>query len=223
MDRLCARLAYDFRDLDLLKRSLRHCSAGKDNNERLEFLGDSVLGLIIAEVLYNTFPLATEGELSRLRANLVQQSTLAEIARELDLGLYLILGAGEIKSGGANRESILADALEALICALYLDGGMETCKAIVRQWFAPRLCSIEEIQPAKDAKTRLQEFLQARKLPLPVYAIEEVKGKDHQQKFLISCTVVLLKEPEMGAGNSRKEAEQKAATAVLNKIGNSYV
>jgi ribonuclease-3 len=223
VDKLCAALSYEFKDLELLKRALRHCSAGKDNNERLEFLGDSVLGLIIAEILYNTFPNATEGELSRLRANLVQQSTLAEIAREVGLGSYLILGAGEIKSGGANRESILADALEALICALYLDGGFDVCSRLVRGWFAPRLSSIEQMQPAKDAKTRLQEFLQARKLPLPVYAIVEVKGKDHQQKFLISCSVVLLKEPETGFGTSRKEAEQKAASAVLQKIGNSYV
>ena len=223
MDLLVSRLSYQFNDPELLKRALRHCSAGKDNNERLEFLGDSILGLIIAEILYNTLPLATEGELSRMRSTLVQQSTLAEIARELQLGSYLILGAGEIKSGGANRESILADALEALICALYFDGGLDVCVSIVKEWYTPRLSSIEQIQPAKDAKTRLQEFLQARKLPLPIYAIQEVNGKDHQQKFLISCSVVLLQSPETGTGNSRKEAEQKAANAVLQKIGSDYV
>ena len=218
MDTLSSRMAYEFRNPDLVKRALRHCSAGKDHNERMEFLGDAILGMVISHLLYTTYPLATEGELSRLRANLVQQSTLAELARLLGLGTWLSLGAGEIKSGGGNRDSILADAFEALVCALFLDAGLEVCTAKVTEWFAPRLINSGTNAVSKDPKTRLQEYLQARKLPLPVYSILDIEGKDHVQKFQVSCQVVLLQDLEMGSGNSRKEAEQKAALRILEQL-----
>ena len=219
MESLFAKLSYEFRDRELLHRALRHCSAGRDNNERMEFLGDAVLGMIISQFLFETYPEASEGELSRLRASLVQQATLAEIARELDLGQYLSLGQGELKSGGANRDSILADAFEALVSALYLDGGIELCVERVRHWFAPKLALKGQESNSKDPKTRLQEYLQARKLPLPVYSIREIVGKDHLQRFHVDCKVVLLREPETGSGGSRKEAEQKAAQMVLTLLG----
>lgn len=219
MDALYDKLDYRFRDPALLQRALRHRSAGRDNNERMEFLGDAVLGMIVSQLLFHTYPTASEGDLSRLRAVLVQQSTLAEIARDLELGSYLRLGSGELKSGGANRDSILADAFEALVSALYLDAGLELCAARVHAWFTPRLKLDVLQQGNKDAKTRLQEYLQARKLPLPVYAIAEIVGKEHVQRFHVNCKVVLLPKPEPGNGGSRKEAEQQAAQAVLVKLG----
>jgi ribonuclease-3 len=174
--------------------------------------------MIVSQLLFQNYPHASEGELSRLRASLVQQSTLAELARQLGLGGHLSLGAGEIKSGGANRDSILADAFEALVSALYLDGGLEPCAERVRAWFVPKLALAGQQPGSKDPKTRLQEYMQARKLPLPVYSIREIAGRDHLQRFQVSCQVVLLREPEAGAGGSRKEAEQKAARAVLEKL-----
>lgn len=223
MEKLTEKLNYQFSDRRLLKLALTHCSAGRENNERLEFLGDAVLGLVISSLLYTQYPGASEGELSRLRARLVQQSTLADIARSLDLGRYLVLGSGEQKAGGANRDSILADALEALISALYLDAGLARCQALIAAWFQPLLTRRTDPSTAKDAKTSLQEVLQARKLPLPVYTISDIKGKDHQQEFLVECAVVLLDEPVAGLGASRKEAEQKAAALVLELIGQPHV
>ncbi len=202
-----------------MARALRHRSAGKDNNERLEFLGDAVLGFVIADFLCKHFPAAAEGELSRIRATLVQQATLAAIARDLDLGACLILGPGELKTGGANRDSILADALEALICALYLDAGMDTCRLLVQAWFVPRLAEQQRPDAGKDAKTRLQEALQAKKLALPVYEIREITGKEHQQMFVVSCRIALLDAPVTGTGHSRKVAEQNAAEAALAGLG----
>jgi ribonuclease-3 len=178
-----------------------------------------VLGFIIADFLCKHFPGAAEGELSRIRAALVQQPTLAAIARELRLGENLILGPGELKTGGANRDSILADAFEALICAIYLDGGMDVCRELVRAWFLPRLAEQQRPEAGKDAKTRLQELLQARKLALPVYEILEVSGKEHEQVFVIACRVTLLDTPVRGTGHSRKLAEQHAAEAVLARLG----
>lgn len=216
---LTGKLGHEFGDRNLLKLALSHCSAGKSNNERLEFLGDSILGFIIGEELYRRFPEAREGELSRLRAGLVQRSTLADIARELQLGEHLILGSGELKSGGANRESILSDALEAVICALYLDAGLELCRRLVLRWFAGRLDEIGMLSPPKDPKTRLQEYLQSRKLKLPHYEVTQISGKDHQQVFSVSCDVAVLGKPVTGLGGNRREAEQRAAELALRALG----
>lgn len=216
---LQARLAYQFRDPDLLQLALCHRSAGKPDNERLEFLGDAVLGFIVADLLYRRHPAASEGDLSRLRSKLVQRPTLATIARRLQLGDYLRLGQGELKSGGAQRESILADAMEALVCALYLDGGLAVCTEKLQAWFGPLLDDLgSDEQPAKDAKTRLQEWLQAHKKPLPVYAIANISGSDHEQYFTVSCQVAQLPAAVQGSGASRKEAEQQAAAAALQQL-----
>ena len=212
-------LNYQFVDSDILRLALTHRSAGKKNNEKLEFLGDSILGFIIAEELFKRFPKANEGDLSRLRADLVQKSTLAEVARELDFGASLILGSGELKSGGARRESILADTLEAVISAIYLDAGLDVCRSKVLQWFASRLKALDLKDPNKDAKTRLQEYLQAKQKKLPVYEVQEVTGKDHQQVFIVNCIVVLLKQPVPGHGKNRREAEQLAAEKALSELG----
>lgn len=209
---------YRFSSPALLKLALSHCSSGQQNNERLEFLGDSILGFMMAEELYSRFPEAREGQLSRLRADLVQRSTLADLARELKIGPALNLGTGELKSGGADRDSILADALEALISAIYLDAGLDTCRRIVMGWFAARLDALDLDTQTKDAKTRLQEFLQANRNNLPEYEVLEVAGKDHQQTFAILCRVDLLPEPVTGYGTSRREAEQEAAEAVLKAL-----
>jgi ribonuclease III len=220
--KLETRLGYTFEDQRLLKLALTHCSAGKDNNERLEFLGDAVLGLVVSNILYRRFPAASEGELSRLRASLVQQSTLADIARKLQLGEHLILGSGELKTGGANRESTLADALEAVLSALFLDAGMQVCEERISLWFEDLLKQHGQLEAAKDAKTTLQEYLQARKLALPTYQIIDIQGKDHQQEFKVHCCIGLLKEPVLGLGASRKEAEQQAAAEALHRIGASH-
>lgn len=214
-------IAYQFRDRTLLKLALSHRSSGKLNNERLEFLGDSILGFIVADTLCKRFPDASEGELSRLRAQLVKKSTLAEIARELKLGEALILGAGESKSGGAQRESILADALEALVSAIYLDAGMTPCCEEVLLWLDSRLAGLEagDRLPGKDAKTRLQEYLQAQKLPLPEYLLSDTSGKDHEQEFTVSCKIDLLETAVEGRGSSRRDAEQQAAAAILERLG----
>ncbi|MFT5321422.1 MAG: ribonuclease-3 [Pseudohongiellaceae bacterium] len=209
---------YIFKNHALLKLALSHCSSGQDNNERLEFLGDSILGFFIAEELYRRFPEGREGQLSRIRADLVQRSTLAGIARELALGSSLNLGSGELKSGGADRDSILADALEALISAIYLDAGLETCRNTVLGWFERRLAILDLDTQTKDAKTRLQEHLQAIKSGLPEYDVLEVAGKDHQQTFAVLCRVDLLPEPVTGYGTTRRDAEQEAADAVLKAL-----
>ena len=212
------RLDYTFNDESLLRLALSHCSTGQDNNERLEFLGDSILGFIVADELYRRFPEAREGQLSRLRADLVQRTTLAEMARELDIGPALQLGMGEHKSGGRERDSILADALEAVISAIYLDAGLDTCRKIVLGWFAARLDSLDLHAQTKDAKTRLQEHLQAIKAELPEYEVMEVVGRDHEQTFAVLCHVSLLQEPVTGFGSTRREAEQEAAEAVLRAL-----
>ena len=216
---LFKKIDHQFDDRDILQLALRHCSAGKKNNERLEFLGDSILGFIISEELYRRFPAAREGDLSRLRAALVQKSTLAEIARELDLGNFLILGSGELKSGGSNRESILADALEAVISAIYLDAGLQGCRDRVVAWFSSRLDSLDLSDTQKDAKTRLQEYLQAKKARLPNYEVTQITGKDHEQTFSVNCEIEVLGKPVTGYGASRREAEQQAAELALAALG----
>lgn len=208
---------HSFRNPDLATLALTHRSAGKPNNERLEFLGDALLGVTVAELLFEAHPNASEGELSRLRAQLVNGQALAVIARELELGDILKLGPGELKSGGYRRDSILADAFEALVAAVYLDDGYDACRQVVRRLFTPRVAEIK--RSSKDAKTRLQEWLQGRGLPLPVYELTDSYGEDHAKIFDVSCSI---DEPEPirveGRGGSRRAAEQDAAEAVLRRL-----
>ena len=218
MPSISPKINYSFKNQALLKLALSHCSSGQDNNERLEFLGDSILGFIIAEELYQRFPAGREGQLSRIRADLVQRDTLADIARELDVGSSLNLGSGELKSGGSERDSILADSLEALISAIYLDAGFIECRQLVIGWFENRLNKLDLGSQTKDAKTRLQEHLQGIKAGLPEYEVLEVAGKDHQQIFAVLCRVDLLPEHITGYGSTRREAEQEAANAVLKAL-----
>lgn len=218
--RLQRALGYEFADTALLELALTHRSAGNRNNERLEFLGDSILNHIIAEALYGKFPEAREGNLSRMRSSLVKGDTLAAVARELELGDYLLLGAGERKSGGKRRGSILADALEAVIGAILLDTGVEPCRERVLAWFEPRLNALDlRVDGAdKDPKTRLQEYLQGRRKPLPEYELLGVLGDDHDQQFHVACR---LSKPALvveGAGSSRRKAEQSAARTALERL-----
>lgn len=211
------KLRHRFRDPAWAELALTHRSAGKPNNERLEFLGDALLGAIIAELLYEVHPKASEGELSRLRAQLVNGQTLAVVARELDLGDGLKLGPGELKSGGFRRDSILADAFEALVAAVYLDGGFDACRDTVRGLFNERIVALR--RSSKDAKTRLQEWLQAKGLPLPQYELVASHGEDHAKTFDVSCTIVepLSLTAAARAGN-RRAAEQDAAESVLSQL-----
>jgi len=213
------RLGYHFQDGELLTLALTHRSYGAGNNERLEFLGDAILNMVIAEKLYGLFPKAREGQLSRLRARLVRGVTLAEIGREFELGDHLRLGSGELKSGGFRRESILADAVESIIGAIHLDGGFEASRERVLAWFEQRLKDLSLEDTQKDAKTRLQEFLQSRQQALPVYEVISVTGEAHAQTFRVSCQVSLLPESCEGRGSSRRMAEQKAARAALVALG----
>lgn len=207
-----------FDDPGLLERALTHRSAGSGNNERLEFLGDALLNLVVAEALYLGWPRADEGALTRARAQLVRESSLAEVARSLQLGDALRLGPGELKSGGWRRDSILADALEALVAAIYLDGGFAACRAAVLGWFAPLLEDIEVGRIGKDPKTRLQEWLQARRLPLPEYLLVETLGREHDKTFVVQCRVGDPEHQADGRGGSRRQAEQAAAEALLGQL-----
>lgn len=214
-------LGHEFRDPAWLELALTHRSvSGARNNERLEFLGDSILNFLVADFLYDRFPQENEGRLSRLRALLVKQDTLASVARDLDLGEHLRLGAGELKSGGFRRESILADALEAVLGAIYRDSGsMETCRQRLHAWFGPRLEAVGQETVVKDSKSRLQEFLQGRRLSLPVYTVVSVDGEAHNQSFQVICEVPGLSAPTLGSGPSRRIAEQVAAAAALKQLG----
>ena len=216
--RLQRELGYDFNDPQLLSLALTHRSASGLNNERLEFLGDSIVNHIIAEALYRQFPKSREGDMSRMRASLVKGDTLAEVARELQLGDYLQLGPGERKSGGYRRSSILADAFEALVGAILLDSDVEQCRSCVLGWFASRLQRLTVGAADKDAKTRLQEYLQGRSKPLPNYELLDVEGEDHDQQFLVACR---LQKPAIvaeGKGSSRRKAEQAAASSALMRL-----
>lgn len=215
---LLRRLGYVFKDESLFDRALTHRSAGSGHNERLEFLGDSIINLIMAEALFHSQPDAREGQLTRLRALLVRRDTLAAVARELELGIALKLGGGELKSGGRDRDSILADALEALVGAVYLDSGMESCRALVERLFAEKIAQAQQRRAVKDAKTRLQERLQAKGLPLPSYEVVEVKGAPHNQEFQVFCRVASLDNPTCGTGGSRRKAEQAAARLALEQL-----
>lgn len=216
--RLFDKLSYTFEDTDLLQRALRHRSAGKDNNERLEYLGDAVLGLVMAEALAEAFPGAREGELSRMRANLVKGTTLARIAKEFSLGDYVLLGAGELKSGGHRRESILADVVEALIGAIHSEAGFETARVTVRGWYASRLQVLARGDELKDSKTRLQEYLQSQGAALPVYNLVDQEGMPHEQLFVVSCSTELAAQTVTARAASRKKAEQAAAEIMLSQL-----
>ena len=209
------KLNHRFGDPALAQLALTHRSFGKPNNERLEFLGDALLGMIIAELLYEVHPKSNEGELSRLRAQLVNGQELAVIGCELELGDELKLGPGELKSGGFRRDSILADAFEALVAAVYLDAGFDACRACVRELFGERIAALR--RSSKDAKTRLQEWLQAKGLPLPQYELTASHGEDHAKTFDVSCAISepLAFVAEAHGGN-RRAAEQDAAETVLN-------
>ncbi len=217
---LLKKLDYSFQDPQLLERALTHRSVGSQNYERLEFLGDALLSYVIGRELYTRFPQAREGELSRLRASLVKGELLAEIGRDLELGDLLILGPGELKSGGFRRASILADAVEAIIGAVELDGGFEAARALVYHLYRERLQNLDLKQQLKDPKTQLQEYLQARQANLPRYTIHKVEGDDHNQQFTIDCHVELLDKVVTGIGTSRRKAEQKAAKKALEQLQN---
>jgi ribonuclease-3 len=213
-----AQLAYQPRDTTLFAAALTHRSASGNNYERLEFLGDAVLNLIVAQRLYRAFPEATEGDLSRLRARLVSSEPLAQIATEMALGDALQLGSGELKTGGFRRESILADAFEAVCGALFLDGGFEAVEQVIQRLFEQRIASLPAPASLKDAKTRLQEYLQGRGHSLPRYVVERVEGEPHAQIFHVSCEVDDLDLQAQGSGSSRRRAEQEAAERILEDI-----
>ncbi|MDP2098488.1 MAG: ribonuclease III [Methylobacter sp.] len=217
-EELAKKLGLTFNDPQLFISALTHRSASSTNNERLEFLGDSILGFVIAQKIYELFPEASEGVLSRLRASLVNQGSLAELARKHKLGDYLLLGSGELKSGGFRRDSILSDALEAIIGALYNDQGMDVCQPWILQLFEEKLADLSMNNWQKDPKTQLQELMQSRKMELPEYTLMTMSGLAHEQTFRVKCTTPLLAESCIGTGNSRKKAEQSAAELMLELL-----
>lgn len=217
--RLMSRLGYQFRQVELLQLALTHRSVSQRHNyERLEFLGDSLLGTIIAKYLYARFPKEKEGNLTRMRATLVRQESLAKIAKDLQLGKSLVLSTGELKSGGHHRESILADVVESIMGAIYLDSqNFDQLQQIVLQWYAPYLEQIQPTEQLKDPKSRLQEWLQAQKLPLPKYDVIEIRGDAPNQHFTILCDVEGM-DGVKGEGASRRFAEQAAAAEILKRL-----
>lgn len=219
-NRLQARIGYQFNDTSLLTRALSHRSIGKQNNERLEFIGDALLGVIIGEVLYLRFPSAKEGQLTQLRSSLVKGETLAEMGREFNLGENLLLGEGELKSGGFRRSSILEGAVESLIGAIYLDTNSDfvKCKTIILKWFESRIAKLSTSTSSKDYKTRLQEHLQNKSLPLPSYNVVNEKGDAHEKTFTISCRVDALKLTTQATGVNKRTAEKSAAELMLAKM-----
>ncbi|MBN9231571.1 MAG: ribonuclease III [Legionella sp. 40-6] len=218
LDRLTRKLNYQFENKAFLKQALTHCSMGSENYERFEFLGDSILSFIIAHELFNRFPDQSEGQLSRLRSFLVRGDMLAELALELGLGDYLYLGPGELKSGGFRRSSILSDALEAVFAAVFLDGGIDAAKAVILSLYQSRLNDPNLNDCLKDAKTRLQEYLQATKIALPEYLLVHSEGDEHEQMFYVKCIVSSLKLETLGEGSSRRKAEQMAARSMLSQL-----
>jgi ribonuclease-3 len=216
--KLAKQLGIHFNDLTLLKMALTHKSANKNHNERLEFLGDSILSFVITSELYEKNSHLREGDLSRLRSSLVRGTTLAELSGQLGLGDYLILGSGELKSGGFRRLSILEDTLEALFGAYYLDQGFDACRDFILRIFKNHLANPPELESLKDPKTRLQEYLQAQKIELPVYDVIKTEGKAHNQKFTVRCVVATLNISKTAMAASRKKAEQIAALDVFKKV-----
>lgn len=208
-------IGYTFNDVDLLVTALTHRSVGSGHNERLEFLGDAVINFVVADILYKQFPEIEEGPLSRLRSNLVKGESIAEVASELGIGQYIKLSYGEKKSGGMSRTSILENTLESIAGAIYLDSNMRTVHRVVHSWYEDRLLEVSPDESHKDPKTRLQEFLQAEKMKLPVYTIEKTSGVAHEQIFTVSCQVEGLTFYTYGKGSTRRKAEQEAAKSFL--------
>ncbi len=215
---LCQRIAYRFNQPQLLQRALTHRSYSAAHNERLEFLGDSLLNCTVAKYLYDTYPDIPEGDLSRLRSNLVNQQTLANLAQQLHLGEHMLMGGGEIKSGGSARPSILADALEALFGAVWLDADFAAAQKVVLGLYVPYLGGIDLRTLGKDPKTLLQEYLQGKKLSIPKYEVVAIKGEAHAQTFVVSCTIAKLNLVTQGEGGSRRLAEQTAAAAAYQQL-----
>lgn len=218
ISRLQKKLGYNFQQNELLLQALTHRSASSKHNERLEFLGDSILSYVIAHALYRLFPCVDEGDMSRMRATLVRGNTLAEIARELELSKCLCLGPGEVKNGGFCRESILANTVEAIIGSVFLDSDIKTVEKLILDWYRTRLDKISPGDKQKDPKTRLQEYLQGRHLPLPTYVVVQVNGEAHNQAFTIYCQVSGLAQLVAGNGSSRRKAEQAAAEQALKLL-----
>jgi ribonuclease III len=212
------KLKHVFEDPALLELALTHRSASKSNNERLEYLGDSFLNFAIARTLYELKPDASEGDLSRARAALVNQASLAAIGADLEVDAFLVLGAGELRTGGAQRAAVLADAVEAVIGAVLLDGGSAAAEALVGRLFAEQFARLPDAATLKDAKTRLQEWLQGRGFRLPAYAVESVSGPDHEKTFVVGCEVAEKNVHTTGRGPSRRRAEQEAAAAMLSVL-----
>ncbi|MGV8960706.1 MAG: ribonuclease III [Stenotrophomonas sp.] len=211
-------IGHPFRNPDLLAQALKHRSAGAPHNERLEFLGDSIVNMLVAEALFMRWPKADEGALTRARAELVREGALAVIARTLQLGERLTLGPGEMKSGGHRRDSILADAVEAVVAAIYMDVGFEGCKRVVLPWFEVSMAALPVGKPGKDPKTRLQEWLQARQKTLPAYELVSETGDDHAKHFRVRCCVADPAVTTEGEGTSRRLAEQQAAAAAIEQL-----
>ena len=210
-DAIEQKIGYEFKDQNLLKQALTHRSYGTPNNERLEFLGDSVLNCVIARVLFERFSALAEGDLSRVRANLVNQQALYDVATTLDLGQHVMLGQGELRSGGSGRPSILADALEAIFGAVLVDAGFEAAAGVITALFEPVVSALDPTAVAKDPKTRLQELLQGKRMPLPAYSVVDVSGEAHDQLFRVECLVAPMSIQTFGEGTSRRAAEQDAA------------
>lgn len=215
------RLGYQFIDPDLLTLALSHRSVAAENNERLEFLGDSILGLVVTDFLYREFPQAREGDLSRMRSHIVRGESLAEVAKQLALGPDLLLGSGEMKSGGHRRDSILGDTVEALIGAVYLDRGIEAAREIVTAWFKSFFDSALQAQPVKDAKTALQEWLQHGNKPLPDYQLVSTGGEAHSRLFTVSCKIAAVEAAMTATASSRRRAEQMVAEQLLEEVEKS--
>jgi len=218
INKLCQKIDYTFNNEKLLLEALTHRSVGSINNERLEFLGDSVLNFVVAEKLFDSLPDASEGDLSRLRASVVKKESLVEVAKTLQLGDYISLGSGELKSGGFRRESILADAVEGIFGAVLRDADFDTCKQLILRLCEFKIKQTIEDGPEKDAKTQLQEYLQSRRYRLPEYTVTDISGKAHQQTFTVECFIKELKMKTTGAGRSRRIAEQEAAQKAIELI-----
>ena len=220
LNQLAKKLDYEYKDISFLQHALTHCSVGSKNNERLEFLGDSLVNFMIADILFHQFVNLAEGDMSRVRAHLVKGDTLAVIGREYNLSDYLVLGPGELKSGGFRRDSIIADAVEAIIASVYEDGGLDVCRELVNRLYDGRLQVLDPKKVGKDAKTRLQEWLQSNSQPLPEYSIISVNGAAHAQQFTVSCFVEKLNTKFEATASNRRKAEQKAAEFALDALDN---